>query len=137
MGSGSIVAWPLLYKKIWSTLRPDGWVEQWEIDFEPRSDIKSLNGTPLHQWYQLTESATAASGRPIAHCARQTQMWLRQAGFKAISHQETSLPLNQWNQDASDTAAVWYAMEYFEVIKSMCVGLLRKVLCLTEEKCSP
>ncbi|KNG84337.1 hypothetical protein ANOM_008325 [Aspergillus nomiae NRRL 13137] len=33
-------------------------------------------------------------------------MWLRQAGFKAVRHQEIALPLNQWNQVASDTGAV-------------------------------
>ncbi|GAB1193471.1 hypothetical protein APSETT444_002689, partial [Aspergillus pseudonomiae] len=124
MGSGSVVSWPLLYKRIWSTLRPDGWIEQWEIDFEPRSDIKSLNDTPLYQWYQQTKYASAASGHPIIHCARQTQMWLRQAGFKAISHQEIALPLNQWNQVASDTGAVWYAMAYFEIIESIIVEMV-------------
>ncbi|PYH99415.1 methyltransferase [Aspergillus ellipticus CBS 707.79] len=128
MGSGSVVRWPNLYKKVLAHLRPGAWFEQVEIDFEPRCDDRSLDGLALRHWYQFLKQATKDCMRPIAHSSRVTIQELEDAGFTEIDHQMVGLPLNPWHQDNHErTVARWYNLAISESIETLSLAPFSRV----------
>ncbi|KAJ5819316.1 Secondary metabolism regulator laeA [Penicillium riverlandense] len=128
MGSGSIVSWPSLYRRIFSHLRPGAWFEQVEIDFEPRCDDRSLSGLALRHWYQSLKHATESTSRPIVHSSRETIRNLQEAGFTEIDHQMVGLPLNPWHQDEHERkVARWYNLAISESIEPLSLAPFSRV----------
>ncbi|PWY92013.1 S-adenosyl-L-methionine-dependent methyltransferase [Aspergillus heteromorphus CBS 117.55] len=128
MGSGSVVRWPTLYKKVLAHLRPGAWFEQVEIDFEPRCDDRSLDGLALRNWYSYLKQATRDCMRPIAHSSRLTIQELEEAGFTEIDHQMVGLPLNPWHQDNHEsTVARWYNLAISESIETLSLAPFSRV----------
>lgn len=128
MGSGSVVSWPSLYKRIFSHLRPGGWFEQVEIDFEPRCDDRSLSGLALRHWYSALKNATESRTRPLAHSSRETIRNLQEAGFTEIDHQMVGLPLNPWHNDEHEQkVARWYNLAISESIESLSLAPFSRV----------
>lgn len=135
MGCGSVVDWPHLYERIFDHLHCGAWFEQLEIDFEPRCNSGSLEGTWLHFWYQNLKTATKKSGREIAHSPEQTLHWLRRAGFSHITHEKVVLPLNLWKQPIHDRAvARWYNAAFVESIEPLCLAPFGRALGWPNEK---
>ncbi|PYI00938.1 S-adenosyl-L-methionine-dependent methyltransferase [Aspergillus sclerotiicarbonarius CBS 121057] len=128
MGAGSVVGWPNLYKRIFAHLRPGGWFEQVEIDFEPRCDDTPLEGLAIRYWYQYLKQATQDCMRPIAHNARDTVKDLQEAGFTQIDHQMVGLPLNPWHKDDHERkVARWYNLAISESIESLSLAPFSRV----------
>ncbi|KAL2796124.1 S-adenosyl-L-methionine-dependent methyltransferase [Aspergillus keveii] len=130
MGCGSVLSWPNLYRRIFNHLTPGtGWFEQVEIDFEPRCDDRSLEGTAIRHWYQCLKQATADTMRPIAHSSRDTIKHLQDEGFVDIDHQIVGLPLSEWHQDEHERkVARWYNLAFLESIENMSLALFSRVL---------
>ena len=129
MGCGSVVDWPRLYDTIFNHLQNGAWFEQWEIDFEPCCNNRSLQGTHPCFWYRLLKEATTLSRREIAHCPGQTQHWLRETGFSDISHECIVLPLNRWSGRAHNLdIARWYSVAFFESVEPLCMATFSRVL---------
>ena len=128
MGSGSVMSWPSLYRRIFSHLRPGAWFEQVEIDFEPRCDDCSLEGTAIAGWYKYLKEATQRTMRPIAHSARETVSCLQEAGFTEIDHQIVGLPLNPWHHDDQEKkVARWYNLAFSESIEPFSLAVFSRV----------
>ncbi|KAL4751116.1 hypothetical protein BDW72DRAFT_99307 [Aspergillus terricola var. indicus] len=128
MGCGSVMGWPNLYRRIFAHLRPGAWFEQVEIDFEPRCDDRSLDGTALRHWYECLKQATAETMRPIAHSSRDTIKDLQEAGFTEIDHQIVGLPLNPWHQDEHERkVARWYNLAVSESIENLSLAPFSRV----------
>jgi SAM-dependent methyltransferase len=128
MGSGSVASWPSLYRRVFAHLRPDGWFEQVEIDFEPRCDDRSLDDTSLRKWYHSLKVATEEAMRPIAHSSRETLRHLQEAGFVDIDHQMVGLPLNQWHHDEHERkVGSWYNLAISESIETLMLAPLTRV----------
>lgn len=135
MGCGSVMDWPNLYGRIFNHLRCGAWFEQLEIDFEPRCNSRSLEGTWLHFWYQSLKAATKRSKREITHSPEQTVHWLQEAGFSDISHEEVVLPLNPWKQPIHDReVARWYSKAFTESIEPLCMAPCSRVHGWTKEE---
>lgn len=128
MGCGSVTSWPSLYRRIFAHLKPGAWFEQVEIDFEPRCDDRSLDGSALRSWYQYLKQATEDTMRPIAHSARETMRHLQDAGFVEIDHQMVGLPLNPWHQDDHEkTVGRWYNLAISESIETLSLAPFSRV----------
>ncbi|KAL4950871.1 S-adenosyl-L-methionine-dependent methyltransferase [Aspergillus filifer] len=135
MGAGSVLGWPNLYRRVFTHLRPGGWFEQVEIDFEPRCEDRSLDGTELRRWYQCLKDATAHTMRPIAYNPRVTEEELKKAGFTNVNHQWVGLPLNPWLQDDHERkVARWYNLAVSESIESMSMAPFRRVFNWSKEE---
>ncbi|BCR93304.1 class I SAM-dependent methyltransferase [Aspergillus luchuensis] len=128
MGSGSVLGWPNLYKRILRHLQPGAWFEQVEIDFEPRCDDRSLDGLALREWYQYLKQATQDTMRPIAHSSRDTIRHLEEAGFTQIDHQMVGLPLNPWHHDEHEKkVARWYNLAISESIETLSLAPFSRI----------
>lgn len=128
MGCGSVASWPSLYRRIFAHLRPGAWMEQVEIDLEPRCDDRSLDGLALRYWYQYLKQATEQTMRPVAHSARETIRNLQEAGFTEIDHQMVGLPLNPWHQDDHErNVARWYNLAISESIENLSLAPFSRV----------
>ncbi|PLB48193.1 regulator of secondary metabolism LaeA [Aspergillus steynii IBT 23096] len=127
MGWGSVSNWPSLYRRIFAHLRPGGWFEQVEIDFEPRILTSSSEHLPLGQWYQAFEYATAQTMRPLTHNPPETFGFLQTAGFAEICHQTIQLPLNQWPPDPHQREiGRWYGRAFLQLIEAIDLGSLNR-----------
>lgn len=128
MGSGSVMSWPSLYRRVFSHLRPGAWFEQVEIDFEPRCDDRSLEDTALCGWYKYLKEATQRTMRPLAHSSRDTVLCLQEAGFTEIDHQIVGLPLNPWHHDDQEKkVARWYNLAFSESIEPFSLAVFSRV----------
>ncbi|KAJ5361777.1 hypothetical protein N7541_002621 [Penicillium brevicompactum] len=128
MAAGSVASWPSLYRRIHQHLRPGGWVEQLEIDFEPRCQGSSP-GPALTSWYSTLRHATESSQRPIAHSPSETIRALRDAGFTEIDHQTVGLPLNPWHTDEHEQkVARWYNLAISESVFPLSLAPFSRVL---------
>jgi len=77
-------------------LKPGGYIEHVEIDFEPRCDDGSLPTDPLCTWYDYLKAATKRMHRPIEYNPH-TGTILRTAGFvDIVEHKVIKLPMNSW-----------------------------------------
>ncbi|KAL9050345.1 MAG: hypothetical protein Q9162_006696 [Coniocarpon cinnabarinum] len=96
---GSVQSWPNLYQKIFSHLKPGvGYIEQIEVDLEPRCDDGTMPEAPLKQWYEYLKDATSRVGRPIAY-NHDTREMLERAGFVEIQESVFRAPFNTWPRD--------------------------------------
>ncbi|KAL4934354.1 class I SAM-dependent methyltransferase [Aspergillus undulatus] len=137
MGGGSVLGsgWPNLYRRVFAHLKPGGWFEQIEIDFEPKCDDRSLDGTALGRWYHLLKEATARTMRPISHNYHHTEADLKKAGFVNVVHQMAGLPLNPWIQDDHErTVARWYNLAVSESIETLSLAPFSRVFGWSQEE---
>lgn len=135
MGAGSVSSWPNLYQKVLRHLRPGGYFEQIEIDFEPRWDYSMAPEAggglspdqPLWQWYASLADATARAMRPIAYNRNMPQL-LKDAGFVEVEHTMIGLPLNTWPPTHHDkVVGQWYNLAFSESSYSLLLGPLSRV----------
>jgi len=135
MGSGSVMSWPSLYKRVFQHLRPGAWFEQVEIDFEPRCDDRSLTGLALRHWYSALKRATEDRQRPLAHSSRETIRNLQEAGFTEIDHQMVGLPMNPWHNDEHEKqVARWYNLAVSESVEALSLAPFSRVYAWPIEK---
>lgn len=112
MGLGSVMDWPNLYRKIVRHLKPGGWFENVEIDWQPRCDDGTLpaNGRLRDWWENRIAPAYEAVSRRIAY-REDTGTELAKAGFTNIQHRVYRIPLNGWSSDrAENRSGTWWGL---------------------------
>ncbi|PYI24951.1 S-adenosyl-L-methionine-dependent methyltransferase [Aspergillus indologenus CBS 114.80] len=120
LGCGSITHWTNIYHKVFTYLRPGGWFEQLEIDFEPHGNDLYSKKSAFAYWYRHLKEATKKLGCPLAHSAHRTMEELRQAGFKDVWHHCIMLPLNPWPSDTREKyIGRWYNIAIAESIETL------------------
>ncbi|KAL9082191.1 MAG: hypothetical protein Q9159_006637 [Coniocarpon cinnabarinum] len=120
---GSVQSWPNLYQKIFSHLKPGvGYIEQIEVDLEPRCDDGTMPEAPLKQWYEYLKDATSRVGRPIAY-NHDTREMLERAGFVEIQESVFRAPFNTWPRDTHLKAiGRRYCACFLEWIEALSIG---------------
>ncbi|KAB2575618.1 Secondary metabolism regulator LAE1 [Lasiodiplodia theobromae] len=129
MACGSVSSWPELYQKIFSHLKPGhGWIEQVEIDLEPRCDDGTLPpGSPLVQWYQYVSDATERAARPLAY-NHNTRRLLEMAGFIDIQETIIRAPYNSWPADPHQKEiGRWYNLGICEGLEALSLAPLSRI----------
>jgi len=81
-----------------SRLRPGGYIEIWEIDYEPRCDDDSLSAdSKIWQWWKHLVEAYDSIGKPIRY-RPELHMILLNAGFTGVEEMtDMQIP---WNHGA-------------------------------------
>ncbi|GAB1319474.1 hypothetical protein MFIFM68171_09684 [Madurella fahalii] len=102
MLNGSIANWPRLYTEANRHLRPSyGYIEQVEIDWNPRSDDGSLQrDSYIVQWANELLDAMDSFGRPLRMDSNLTKQRLAEAGFVDIKEEVIKMAVNGWPTDA-------------------------------------
>lgn len=111
-----------------SHLKPGcGWIEQVEIDLEPRCDDGSLPANSmLSQWYGYLVDATTRSSRPIAY-QHNTRQMLQAAGFIDIQETIIRAPYNSWPADPHQKEiGRWYNLGITEGLEALSLGPLTR-----------
>jgi hypothetical protein len=108
-------------------LKPsDGWLEQVEIDYEPRCDNGEVPER-LKQWFGWLHEATANGSKPIRYL-HQTPAIMRAQGFVDIRETVVQLPFNTWPQDQhSKEVGRWYNVGLCEGLEALSLGPFTRV----------
>ncbi len=106
-----------------------GFLEQVEIDLQPRCDDNSLpEDSALRLWAHYLEDATARAERPIAY-NHDTGKVLQEAGFFEIREEVIRVPLNPWPSDAwQREVGRWYNLGFTEGLEALTLGPFTRVL---------
>ncbi|KXH29138.1 UMTA methyltransferase [Colletotrichum simmondsii] len=97
--AGSLSDWPTLVRRAYENVRPGGWVEFQDYDFE----FSSLDGSlqphhKTHEWDQAFLEAARLCG--IEPCpGSKLENWVENAGFINIGHKTITVPLGPWAKD--------------------------------------
>ncbi|KAF2140091.1 uncharacterized protein K452DRAFT_60631 [Aplosporella prunicola CBS 121167] len=129
MACGSVSSWPELYQKIFAHLKPGyGWIEQVEIDIQPRCDDNTLSpDSPLVKWYEYLADATERASRPIAYNHNTRQM-LQASGFIDIQETIIRAPYNSWPADPHQKEiGRWYNLGISEGLEALSLAPLTRV----------
>ncbi|KAK3310224.1 S-adenosyl-L-methionine-dependent methyltransferase [Chaetomium strumarium] len=98
--NGSIANWPHVYAEAYRHLKFDGYFEQVEIDWNPRSDDGTLRRDAyVVQWASELLEAMDSTGRPLRMDSNLTKQRLADAGFVDIGEEVIQMPLNGWPAD--------------------------------------
>lgn len=105
-----------------------GWIEQVEIDYEPRCDDGTLPpNSALAQWYQYVADATDRASRPIAY-NHTTRRMLEMAGFIDIQETIIRAPYNSWPADPHQKEiGRWYNLGICEGLEALSLGPLTRI----------
>jgi SAM-dependent methyltransferase len=129
LGCGSVSDWGNIYRQAYRHLRPGGYLELVEIDFEPRihkADPNFMN-SQLYAWYNVLKEATADVSKPIAY-NRNTRLILEAAGFEVAGHEWTELPLNDWPHDPQlKDVGKWYNLAFEDSVVPLLLGPMTRV----------
>ncbi|KAF1813886.1 LaeA-like protein, partial [Eremomyces bilateralis CBS 781.70] len=129
MGCGSVSSWPELYQKIFAHLKPgSGWIEQVEIDFQPRCDDGTLRPeSHVVQWYQYLAEATGRVSKSITYESN-TGHILRSAGFIDIQETVIRAPYNGWPADPHQKhIGRWYNLSITEGLEALSLAALTRI----------
>jgi hypothetical protein len=110
-------------------LKPgSGWLEQVEIDLEPRCDDETLPpNAEFRQWYDYIAEATQRGGRPIAY-QHNTKELLRAAGFIDIVEAVIRAPVNGWSTDPHQKQiGRWYNIGLAEGLEAISAAPLTRI----------
>ena len=100
LGLGAIKDWDTIYKQIRKHLKPGGWFEGVEIDWEPRSESSFPQGSKLLDWWKDLSLGYQWLGFPINYSST-TGEALNNIGFRQIGCQEYQIPLSGWNSTSA------------------------------------
>ena len=128
MGCGSVSNRPSVYHKAFAHLHPGGWFEQLEIDFAPRCDNGSLDGTALAYWYEHLKKATEQLGHPITCNSHEIVAELQKAGFAEVWHSSVLLPLSPWPLSLTGRyIGRWYNLAITQSIETLSLAPFSRV----------
>ena len=81
-------------------LKPGGYFERVEVDFEPRCEDGTLpRSSKLVEWYGDLKIATEKANRSIQFRGHETTQTLLRQGFVEVVEKTIQLPLNGWHPD--------------------------------------
>ncbi|KAI2635243.1 S-adenosyl-L-methionine-dependent methyltransferase [Xylaria nigripes] len=93
--------WTGYLRDIFRSLRPGGWVQMVEVDYNAQSDNGALDdSSALRQWSQTYLYAMEQCKDPRA--PRQLGAWLREAGFTDVDERMMQLPMCAWPNNQRD-----------------------------------
>ena len=109
-------SWAKVYNR---HLKPGGYVEQVEIDLQPRCDDGSLEANSIYRlWYhRYLSDATNRHSRPIEYNP-QTPHLLSARGFTEIAEKSIKLPIGEWSRDQIDLGR-WYRLGIVESVEPL------------------
>ncbi|KYK61812.1 methyltransferase domain-containing protein [Drechmeria coniospora] len=127
--AASIRDWPRLFRQIFDSLKPGGWVEFHESDNAMYSEDGSLDpDNPLVEFLRCTAAACDRLGRPMDPAPNFTR-WARDVGFVRIKEQRFKLPVGIWPKDPRlKEIGAFMSCNFFEGIDAFTNVLLRDVL---------
>ncbi|KAK1525191.1 UMTA methyltransferase [Colletotrichum abscissum] len=135
--AGSLSDWPTLVSRAYENLRPGGWVEFQDYDFE----FSSLDGSlrpdhKTHQWDQAFLEAARLCG--IEPCpGSKLENWVENAGFINIGHKTISVPLGPWAKDKyHQEIGLGNLIQLLDGLEAFTLRLFCGVLGKTEEEVS-
>ncbi|KAI1823120.1 S-adenosyl-L-methionine-dependent methyltransferase [Xylaria intraflava] len=93
--------WTGYFRDIYRCLRPGGWVQMVEVDYNAQSDNGALgDNSALRQWSRSYLFAMEQCKNPRA--PRQLGGWLRSAGFTDVDERMIQLPMCAWSTNQRD-----------------------------------
>lgn len=96
---GSITSHPEFYKKVFSALKPGGWLELVEMETQMFSDDDTVpKESSSDLWGKLLIEAFAKIGKPILHVDEYEPL-LKETGFVNVQSQIMKRPTNDWPRD--------------------------------------
>ncbi|UNI20534.1 hypothetical protein JDV02_006612 [Purpureocillium takamizusanense] len=127
--AASIRDWPRLFRQIFDSLKPGGWVELHEIDNTVYSEDGTLRpDNPLVELMDGLKAACDKIGRtmdPAPHLAT----WARDAGFARVDEQRFQLPVGTWPRDPRlKEVGAFMAMNFYDGVEAFTAVLLRDIL---------
>ncbi|KAK1509828.1 methyltransferase domain-containing protein [Colletotrichum tamarilloi] len=135
--AGSLSDWPTFVSRAYENLRPGGWVEFQDYDFE----FSSLNGSlrphhKTHQWDQAFLKAARLCG--IEPCpGSKLEGWVQDAGFINIGHKTITVPLGPWAKDEyHQEIGLGNLIQLLDGLEAFTLRLFCGVLGKTEEEVS-
>ncbi|KAK1731279.1 UMTA methyltransferase [Colletotrichum acutatum] len=135
--AGSLSDWPTLVSRAYENLRPGGWVEFQDYDFEFSSLNHSLK--PHHKTYQWDhEFLKAAKLCGIEPCpGSKLEHWVKDAGFINIGHKAIRVPLGPWAKDEyHQDIGLGNLIQLLDGLEAFTLRLFCGVLGKTEEEVS-
>jgi hypothetical protein len=105
-----------------------GWIEQVEIDLQPRCDDGTLpRDSYLIQWYNYLKEATNRFHKPIEY-QHTTRQMLESAGFIDVQEQVIRAPLNSWPSDPHQKQiGRWYNLGLTDGLEALSLGPFTRV----------
>lgn len=109
LGSVSTSHWPQLYRKVFRHLKPGGYFEHVEIDWEPRCDDRTLPEGMYTKWYREYIVPPYDHVQRTIRYNQDTESLPESTGFIHIQHQQFRIPTNGWSNDrAEHVAGTWW-----------------------------
>ncbi|KAF4459273.1 Phosphoethanolamine N-methyltransferase 3 [Fusarium albosuccineum] len=97
--TGCIPDWTELYKKIFKSLKPGGWVEHIELWGTTKSDDGTLTpASPLKRWIEVFEKIGNATGKGFFYEDKAAD-FPREAGFVDVYERRLKVPIGPWPKD--------------------------------------
>ncbi|KAK5092900.1 hypothetical protein LTR70_010183 [Exophiala xenobiotica] len=97
--SGTSGDWHRFYEKVYSNLKPGGWVEMQEYDAWIFSDDDSCDRAPwTMEWVERLDTASQSFGRQI-NVAKHHRQWMVDAGFLDVEEKVYRIPIGPWAKD--------------------------------------
>ena len=108
-------------------LKPrSGYLEQVEIDLEPRCDDGEVPDI-MKKWYGWLNDATTRGSKSIQYVHQTTQL-LQAQGFVDIKETVIRLPFNTWPQDRHEkSVGRWYNLGLCEGLEAISLGPFTRV----------
>lgn len=125
--------WPKLYEQSWEHLKPGGYIEIKELDFEDHSQSLGDDLPKDHIYRRWAETMIAATGR-LGKTPTQTRnhgiaIALRNAGFVDIVEKSWPFPIGGWASDPKLKEVGAVNLEYCDQsLEGFGVFLLKQVM---------
>lgn len=115
---GSISDWPALYEQAYRTLRPGGWIEDFEFTITLHSDSPEVKDDPDHifkRWANIFHEAGDKMNRTLRIGTNgKMKRYLHDAGFINIVHRSYQVPVGTWSSDARYRKIGLYNLAFME-----------------------
>ncbi|CAF9928392.1 MAG: hypothetical protein GOMPHAMPRED_004672 [Gomphillus americanus] len=127
LACGGVSSWHEMYSKIFQHLKPElGYLEQIEIDIEPRCDDGPVP-KQLSDWYGYLIDASERAGKPLRY-NRHTTNILKNLGFVDVKETVLKLPINDWaTQEPARGLGRWNSVVFHEGVEALSLGPLTRV----------
>ncbi|BDD61381.1 hypothetical protein MPDQ_001215 [Monascus purpureus] len=127
--SSAVKSWPRLFQQTFEHLKPGGYFEFLDFDFNYRSDDGSVKET--HDMYiNAAEYIRAANILGQEPCpGPKLKAWAEDAGFVNIKERRLKIPSGPWPKDPTlKELGAWHQIQALEGIEAWTMGLFTRVL---------